>query len=772
MALSYRSSGPPTKSGLPLSVESYLRSGAAEGGRNHAVFAAAAQLRDMGLPQDEAANHLVPRATQDGLSASEAVATIESAYRGEKREAPVGKSGSSYSGGSGGGGSGSLPERPHKGVYRIKSRSSGGGGFDRRDGGYGSGGENQASGSAWARATSVPLPDRMEDGFEELLRAAFEEGEGVCIGGTFCNDEGEHKPDVGVTLTREQWIDRVRQKGGDFSRMHTSKNGHFIRVNPMRISPDSRNGDADVAKFRHVLVEFDTDARGQAIKKDRQFGAILASGLPVTAVLDSGNKSIHAWVRVEAANAEEYKERAAEVYELFGEDLDAKNHNPSRYSRCPDGIRTVGEKGEEQQVRQSLLKVGVGAKSWVEWKRTSAAQALGEPWRPLRDFENYNIENDPNTVIGNRWLCKGGSLVIVSQSGVGKSSMQMQLKVGWSIGRDDMTFGIKPVRPLKQLTLQAENDQGDVAEAWRDITQAYKLSMVEKAAADENCLWHRVTTLVAEEFLEVVEALVQLHQPDVCWIDPLLNYIGDDVSKAEVISHFCVEGLSAISLKTGVIFVLIHHAGKPKDQRTRDGMNSSDLAYLGLGSSALTNWAREVLVLSRVKTASADDPATFTLTATKRRTRAGMKSMPVDGDPLEFKPTAEIFVRHSSDGTIRWEQCAEPEKPKGGRPKGAAKQESDDGPKRGPGRACSLSAAQKREIVETAVAHGGKIPMGPRKELGLKFSKDPVTIANYLKRVERDAALMGGSVQDALEADLTGSFPADPPKETRLPYKD
>jgi RecA-family ATPase len=748
---SYRSSGLQDRdSGLPLSVENYLRSGAAEGGRNHAVFGAAAQLRDAGMSQGDAVSTLLPRATQDGLSASEATGTIESAFRGQKREAPVGKSGPF---------TGSLPERPSKGIYRIKRRER----DDRRED---SGGQ---PGSAWARATSMPLPERVEDGFEELLRAAFEEGEGVCIGGTFVNDEGEHKPDAGVTLSREQWIDRVRQKGGDFAKVHTSKNGHFIRINPMRIAADSKHGDADVSKFRHVLVEFDVDSTGATIKKERQFGAILASGLPVTAILDSGNKSIHAWVRVDAANAEEYKERAAEVYELFGEDIDDGNHNPSRYSRCPDGIRTVG--GE--QVRQALLAVGKGAKSWTDWKRTSAAQALGEPWRPMRDFENYNIENDPNTVIGNRWLCKGGSLVLVSQSGVGKSSMQMQLKVGWSLGRDDMTFGIKPIRPLKQLTLQAENDQGDVAEAWRDITRAYKLSMAEKAAADENCLWHRVTTLVAEEFLEVVEALVQLHQPDVCWIDPLLNYIGDDVSKAEVISHFCVEGLSAISLKTGVIFVLIHHAGKPKDQRTRDSMNSSDLAYLGLGSSALTNWAREVLVLSRVKTASADDPATFTLTATKRRTRAGMKSMPVDGDPLEIKSTAEIYVRHSSDGTIRWEQCSEPEKAKGGRPKSEkATKEDDDGPKRGPGRVCSLSAAQKREIVETAVAHGGKIPMGPRKELAIKFSKNPVTITNYLKRVEEDAALMGGSVQDALEADVTDSFPPNPPKEPRLPYKD
>lgn len=749
---SYRSPGLPNPdSGLPLSVEGYLRSGATEGGRNHALFGAAAQLRDVDMPHDEAIHLLLPRALADGLSSAEAHSSIASAYRGAKREAPVGKfrddsdrQSRNYQ----------VPDLQAKATYRIAKRDK-----DRNE----RNNSSAISGSAWNRATTVPLPERMEEGFEELLRAAFEEGEGVCVGGTFTNDEGEVMPDAGVVLTREQWIDRVRQKGGDFSRMHTAKKGHFIRVNPMRIAKDSKHTNADVSSFRHVLVEFDTDPSGNTIRKDRQFGAILASGLPVTAVLDSGNKSVHAWVRVDAANAEEYKERAAEVYELFGEAIDGQNHNPNRYSRCPDGIRTVGG----DQVRQALLKVKVGAGSWVDWKRTAAAQALGEPWRPLRDFENYDIENDPNTILGKRWICKGASFVFVSQSGVGKSSMQMQLKVGWALGRHDMTFGIEPIRPLKQLTIQAENDQGDVAEAWRDITKAYGLSMVEKIAVDGNCLWHRLTATAGDRFLEVVEALVQLHKPDICWIDPLLNYIGDDISKAEVISGFCDQGLSAIALKTGVVFGIIHHAGKPKDQKSKDGMTASDLAYLGLGSSMLTNWAREVIVLSRVKTANHDDPATFTLTATKRRNRAGLKTMPVDDDPLDIKPTAEIFVRHSSDGTIRWEQCPEPEKPSHKAKRGEPKEPKEPA---AVGRPSSLSPAQKREIVAIATEHGGRLPANVKTQMGDRFGKTARTIANYLKKIEESAALMGCSVQAALEADVKDS--GETPSDVRLPYKD
>lgn len=750
---SYRSSKPLPPSGLPLSVENYLRSGAAEGGRNHAVFGAAAQLRDAGMSQGDAVSTLLPRATADGLSASEATGTIESAFRGQKREAPVGKSGP-WTGGTA---PGALPERPSKGIYRIKRRER----DDRRDD---SGGQ---PGSAWARATNMPLPERVEDGFEELLRAAFEEGEGVCIGGTFMNEEGEHKPDAGVTLSREQWIDRVRQKGGDFAKVHTSKNGHFIRINPMRIAADSKHGDADVSKFRHVLVEFDVDSTGATIKKERQFGAILASGLPVTAILDSGNKSIHAWVRVDAANAEEYKERAAEVYELFGEDIDDGNHNPSRYSRCPDGIRTVG--GE--QVRQALLKVGVGAKSWTDWKITKEIENSGEEWT-YDDLINYDVVNDPSAMIGERrWLCRGSNLIIVAPSGVGKSSIQAQFKLGWATGRSDLTFGVKAVRPLRQLTIQAENDQGDVAEVILAVKQAQKFTHEEEAFIRENCIWRRISNKSGDAFLSLLEAFVQKFRPDICWIDPLVAYIGGDISDAEAVAHFCYEGLSTISIKTGVIFAIIHHTGKPKDSKYKAEMTATDMAYSGLGSSNLTNWPREVLVLSRIKTADENAPPTFSLTATKRRTRAGFRTMPANGDPMDVVPASEIYVRHSTGGGIGWEQCPEPDRPKRGRPKGEKAEKDAGGPKGKPGAPCSLSAAQKREIIETAAAHGGKLSTLERNQLGQKFSKSMATISRYLKRIEERAALMAGTVQDALEADIAEDTPPAA-KPERLPYKD
>ena len=740
---------------LPLSVEDYLNSGAAEGGRNNALFAAAAQLRDIDMSESEAASILTGRASSDGLSETESSGTIASAFRSPKREAPT-------SNGNGKGGGNYDRNRGGSSRSMAKGRTydlGGGNDFsgDRSRGMSASDAGEDALVRAIASAGNAKLPEPMETGFEMLLRAAFNPGDGVCVGEAFINDDGDPKPEGGNVHKRERLIELVRKKGGDFSKLFTAKDGHYIRLNAMDLKKGSRHTNADVTNFRHVLVEFDTDAQGRDIPKEKQYGALLASGLPITAVIDSGNKSLHGWVQVNAKDAAEYKERASKVYSLFNPDhLDGQNHNPNRYSRTPDGRRTVVKGGEKTIVHQRLLRLNLGADDWDDWQHKQNTADLGETWT-VDDLEDYPVHDDPNTVIGNRWMCKGGSFVLVSQSGVGKSSIQMQFTVAWALMRKDMSFGIEPKKPLKQVIIQAENDQGDVAEAWQDITKAYSLTKAEKDEVKSMVTWRRLTSCAGELFLAKVRLIVAESKPDICWIDPLINYIGDDISKAEVISDFCDIGLGSISRDTGCIFGIIHHSGKPKSAADKNGTTASDLAYMGLGSSNLTNWAREVLVLNRVKTPDATDPATFSLTATKRRTRAGMKFMPADGDPIDAElPMAEIYVRHSDDGTIRWEQCPEPEEGKGGRQKKVGSKPRLTGMPNG--RPSSLSVEQKREIVAACIEHGGKMPVKERSELATHLRKSSRTIARYLKKLEENAALVGGqSLQDALEADIENS---------------
>lgn len=331
---------------LPKRTREYLERGAPEGQRNAELFEAACQLRDAAMSREQAQAMLLPRAIADGLSDAEAAQTIASAFAHTPRE--------------------SL----HGGPHRASNGTNGSNGN-----GYGQKARHSNNGNDNGRPQPaeppppMPLPEPIADGFLKLLDAAFHAEEYVAVAPAGENEEGEVVPKRGVTLTARQWRERVTGKGG-IDRCFTTPLGLFVRINPM-----TRGGarNEDVTSLRHALVEFDRDDKGAPIAKEAQFGAIIASGLPVTAVIDSGNKSLHAWVRVDAPDASEYRRRVDIVWDWFaGLHLDRQNKNPSRLSRCPDGWRTVD--GEKR--RQRLLALNFGAPCWAEWEAANAKDGL------------------------------------------------------------------------------------------------------------------------------------------------------------------------------------------------------------------------------------------------------------------------------------------------------------------------------------------------------------------------------------------------------------
>ena len=270
-------------------------------------------------------------------------------------------------------------------------------------------------------------------------------------------------------------------------------------------------------------------------------------------------------------------------------------------------------------------------------KKTGAVQMNIEA---MKTFER---KEDPNSVIGNRWLCKGGSLLLVSQSGVGKSSFALQFLISLCVNRS--FFGIKAKRPLRVVMLQAENDLGDVAEAYQDITSGMGLYPDERRNLDDNLFIYRDTNSVGSAFLDEMRRLIELHRADVILVDPLLSFAGIEVADQKQMTEFLRHGVARVLEDTGCILVAVHHTTKPKSAKDTAGQTSADLAYSGAGASELVNYVREVGVLVRQP---GDEPI-FKFSLTKRRFRAGMQD--ASGD---FKP--DIIVRHARDkGAIRWE---------------------------------------------------------------------------------------------------------------------
>ena len=286
------------------------------------------------------------------------------------------------------------------------------------------------------------------------------------------------------------------------------------------------------------------------------------------------------------------------------------------------------------------------------FKSFSRETKTGLQEMPLDALDNFDRTNDPDAVIGKfRWLCKGGSMLLVSQSGVGKSSFTMQFVISLCTKHPKGFFGIEAPRPLRVVILQAENDIGDVSESFQDITKGMNLGFEEKDLLKENLRIFRDTASVGPEFLKRMKELIVLHRADVFVVDPLLSFAGIEVSDQKQMTEFLRHGVARVLEETGAVLIAVHHTTKPRSSKDREGQTDTDLAYSGAGASELVNYVREVGVLQR---AQGSEPV-FKFSLTKRRNRAGMRN--IDGDFSH-----EIYVRHARDrNSIRWEYSSAPE---------------------------------------------------------------------------------------------------------------
>lgn len=489
----------------------------------------------------------------------------------------------------------------------------------------------------------VFLPQILPDPTRSFLEAVFRKGEKIRISDSTLNEKnGKEIPSEGLVLTREQWIEKLGKKGdgNSFWQAKKDRTGLFASVNPMTGATDDT-----VTDFRHALLESDKMSLAE------QWSMIEQSRIPVACVIHSGGKSIHAWVRIDAADRAEYDRRVEYLHSYFASlDVDPKNKNPSRYSRLPGCIRF--------QKRQELLALRMGADSWEDWVQEVEDRDLGESYTP-KDLLSFDTSNDPDCILGfvggktTRFLCRKGTAWLIAPSGVGKSSLSSQAAAMWAIGRD--LFGIRGGRPLRSIIVQAENDKGDLAEMIQGIESNLVMSVDEEALFEKNMIWHTEKTSTKEKFVARLVRIINKYKRtgpvDLVWLDPFMSFSGIDISKQDQCSWFLREILNPVIDATGICLIGVHHTGKPP-RRTKgetDGWTAWDYVYAMIGSSELANWARAVIVLRSI------NDITFEMKIPKRGRRAGAQHP--DG-----QPTVSIWLQHSKNG-IFWQQIQPPEEP-------------------------------------------------------------------------------------------------------------
>jgi hypothetical protein len=264
-----------------------------------------------------------------------------------------------------------------------------------------------------------------------------------------------------------------------------------------------------------------------------------------------------------------------------------------------------------------------------------------------RTLDQFAVDpqTDGGNLLGKRWLCRGGGALMAAPTGVGKTTFEIQGAIMFALGRDH--FGIKPSGKLRVLIIQAENDDGDIAEIRDGIFAGLNLSPEERAEACATIEVVCESATTGPDFIVLVRRLVAKHKPDLLIVDPFFAYLGDSVSEQKAVSAFLRTGLNPILQEYGCGAILVHHTNKPKTGKEKVEWRAGDYAYLGAGTAEIANWARAVMAIR-----SLGSHTVFSVELGKRGRRAGLVND-------EGEPVYSFLIKHTAHGGICWEPATD-----------------------------------------------------------------------------------------------------------------
>ena len=253
--------------------------------------------------------------------------------------------------------------------------------------------------------------------------------------------------------------------------------------------------------------------------------------------------------------------------------------------------------------------------------------------------------NDPNELLKHRYLCRDAGMLVVGPTGIGKSTLAMQAALCWAIGRE--FFGIVPARPLRSLIIQAENDEGDLAEMRDGVLSGLGFTDEERTLACANVFVANEDIRTGKEFCDdVIAPLLEANKPDLLWIDPALTYLGGESNSQVDVGTFLRTWLNPLVHRHHCAVIVLHHTNKPPSGSEKPDWQGADFAYLGSGSSEWANWPRAVLGLRSI-----GSHQIFELKAGKRGSR--LRWTDADGERVFNR-----IIAHAKEGGFHWRESS------------------------------------------------------------------------------------------------------------------
>lgn len=329
----------------------------------------------------------------------------------------------------------------------------------------------------------------------------------------------------------------VRAALGDYD----GEAGAWFRLNPL----DGQGvKNANVAEFRYALVESDS------IPKEKQLALIRALELPCAAVVDSGNKSLHAVVRVDAADINEYRRRVDRLYEVCrknGLEPDAQNKNPSRLTRAAGAMRGGSP--------QRLVSGPCGKGSWREWE-----DWVEESTDDLPDPDNLAAAWDdmpalaPPLIEG--VLRQGHKMLVAGPSKAGKSFALIELCIALAEGGKWLGWKCAQGRVLY---VNLELDPASCLHRFRDVYGALGIPPENIGNID---IWNlRGRSVPMDKLAPSLIRRALKTRPIAVVIDPIYKVITGDENAADQMSAFCNQ-FDRVAQQVGCAVIYCHHHSK------------------------------------------------------------------------------------------------------------------------------------------------------------------------------------------------------------------
>ena len=393
------------------------------------------------------------------------------------------------------------------------------------------------------------------------LETLFEADEHVgYVSESYHAKNGRYLPSMGFwDRTAGQLIESLRRNPDDITDTigtYNTEAGAWIRFNPLD-GQGCKN--ANVTDYRYTLVESDsTDI-------EKQNEILRQLEIPVACLVYSGKKSLHAIVRIDAINYDEYRKRVDFLYsvcEKNGLSVDRQNKNPSRLSRLPGAIRD-GHK-------QYLVDTNIGKRSWAEWREWIEAvnddlpdpESLADTWDNMPPLSAPLIDGI---------LRQGHKMLLAGASKAGKSFALIQLCIAIAEGTTWLGFDCAQGRVLY---VNLELDRASCLHRFKEVYEATKIAPKSIKSID---IWNlRGKSVPMDKLAPKLIRRAQKKNYIAVVIDPIYKVITGDENSADQMAHFCNQfDKVCTELDCAVIYCHHHSKGTQAGKRSMDRASGS-----------------------------------------------------------------------------------------------------------------------------------------------------------------------------------------------------